>query len=124
MNSKELYVKIPENGEILFYEVLCGGKRIQIMGSLNLADDVEYPTGADQLILPFQGRSDLAQYGLKIVQRLKPKEVLLDHYDDTFPPISADIDTTGFEQLLWAREGIVCRAMTKGVNSYEREKET
>lgn len=108
-----------ENKEILLYEVLCKDKRIQIMGSLNLSGDVEYPTGADMLILPFQGRSDLEEYGLSIVRRLKPKKVYLDHYDDSFPPVSDEINTKKFERLLWERENIPCQALEKGEAVYE-----
>lgn len=109
----KLFAKYPENKEILFYEVLCADKRIQIMGSLNLSADVEYPTGADMLILPFQGRSDLEKLGLSIVRRLKPKEVLLDHYDDSFPPVSDEIDTKKFEKILRGQEKIPCQALEK-----------
>ena len=37
------------------YEVHAEGKRLQVMGSLGLQEDQEYPQGADLLILPFQG---------------------------------------------------------------------
>ena len=111
-------LKYRENKETLLYEVSCKNKRIQIMGSLNLSADVEYPTGADMLILPFQGRSDLEEYGALIVQRLKPKKVYLDHYDDSFPPISDTVDTKKFEKLLWEREKIPCQALEKGAAVY------
>ena len=118
-------LRYPENGEILFYEVLCGGMRVQVMGSLNLSEDVEYPTGADLLILPFQGRSDLDIYGLRLVRQLRPKAVLLDHWDDAFPPLSDTVKTENFEKILWEREGIPCRSMVKGgKNEYGEEKET
>lgn len=104
----------PENKEILLYEILCADKRIQIMGSLNLSADVKYPIGADMLILPFQGRSDLEKFGLDIVRRLKPKKVFLDHYDDSFPPISDKISTKKFENILREQEKIPCRALEKG----------
>lgn len=114
-----IVLKYPEHKETLLYEVLCKGKRIQIMGSLNLSDDVEYPTGADALILPLQGRSDLEEYGLSIVRRLKPKKVYLDHYDDSFPPVSDAVRTEDFERLLFEQEGIPCRALQKGEVIYE-----
>lgn len=110
----KMLLQYPENKEILLYEVLSGDKRIQIMGSLNLSADVEYPTGADILILPFQGRSDLEKCGLSIVRRLKPKKVFLDHYDDSFPPISDNISTKKFEKILRKQEKIPCRALKKG----------
>lgn len=58
------------------------------------------PTGADVLVLLFQGRSDPSHLGESLVRRLRPKAVLLDHYDDSFPPMTARIDTTAFEALI------------------------
>lgn len=110
-----IVLRYPENKETLFYEVLCGDKRIQIMGSLNLSADIKYPTRADVLVLPFQGRSDLEKCGLSIVQRLKPRRVLLDHYDDSFPPISNTVNTKSFKKLLREQEKIPCKALEKGV---------
>lgn len=107
-------VRFPEKGEILMYEVSCGTKRVQILGSLGLDANTDYPTGADVLILPFQGRSDLETYALGIVRKLKPRSVLLDHYDDAFPPISGEVDTRDFINILGEQEGIPCRAMEKG----------
>ena len=101
----------PENEEILLYDIEADGKRIQLMGSMNLLDE-DYPEGADLLILPFQGRSDIDSFGEKIIRRLKPKTVLLDHYDDAFPPMSGTVETASFEALLNDRYGIPCRAMT------------
>lgn len=108
-----------EKGEILFYEIVCHGLRIQIMGSMNLDPDTEYPTGADMLILPLQGRSDQDIYALKLVKRLKPKSILLDHYDNTFPPLSDDIDTSGFICNVREQFGIPCQPLKKGVTIYE-----
>ena len=102
----------PENGETLFYELTDGRVRVQILGSLGLDAGTDYPTGADWLILPFQGRSDLSASALPIVERLAPKAVLLDHYDDSFPPMSAKIPTEDFAALLEAR-GIPCRPLEK-----------
>lgn len=101
----------PEKGETLFYEVTVKEKRIQIMGSMGLDASMDYPTEADALILPYQGRSDLIPYGWKLVERLQPKAVYLDHYDDSFPPLTAPIDTKPFCDLLIGR-GIPCRALT------------
>ena len=83
-----LNMRYKENSEIVFYEIRTEGKRIQIMGSADLADDVKYPTEADVLILPHQGRSDIDSHNEAIIKKLKPKRVLLDHYDNAFPPVS------------------------------------
>ena len=114
----QLNARYPENGEILLYEAACNGKRVQVLGSLNLAEGIKYPIRADLLVLPYQGRSELESYALRMVDKLKPKAVALDHWDDAFPPVSAAVDTEKFEKILQAR-GIPCRALQKGVTLYE-----
>lgn len=114
-----LHAAYPENGEILFYEVACKGKRIQIMGSMNLDADTIYPTEADLLILPLQGRSDQNKYALQFVEKLKSKQVMLDHYDDAFAPLTDEIDTSGFVKNVRERFGIVCKPLQKGETIYE-----
>ncbi len=91
-----LYFKYPERGEIVLYELHCEGKVVQIMGSAGLLDGVDYTVGADVLILPHQGRNDIDEHNEKIVEKLKPKRILLDHYDDSFPPYSKDVFVDGF----------------------------
>ena len=85
-----------ESGETLIYEISVPGERILLLGSLNLDDDAEYPEGVDLLILPFQGRSDITRYAVKFIERLRPKKVFLDHFDDTFPPVSSRVKTARF----------------------------
>ena len=102
------HLHYPEKKEILFYEIKYNKKRIQILGSMNLAKKVKYPIGADILILPLQGRSDLDTFALDIVKRLKPKSILLDHYDNTFPPLTCDVDISGFMNNLQEQFNIPC----------------
>jgi L-ascorbate metabolism protein UlaG (beta-lactamase superfamily) len=108
-----IHLSFHEKNEILFYELSCCGKRIQIMGSMNLDPNTDYPTDADVLILPLQGRSDQDTYALEFVKRLRPKSVLLDHYDDAFPPLSSDVDTSGFVRNVREMLGIPCRPLEK-----------
>ncbi len=83
-----------ENDETVFYKVESDGSTLFLMGSLNLWDDTEYPDGADLLILPYNGWTDNYPPALRVMERLKPKRVVLDHYDDTFPPLTAPPDLT------------------------------
>ena len=89
-----------EAGETVVYDISATDKRILLFGSLNLDEQTEYPIGADLLILPFQGRSDITKYAVSFVGRLQPKKVLLDHFDDTFPPISSEVSTGRFISLM------------------------
>ena len=89
-----------EAGETVIYDIKARGERILLLGSLNLDEDTDYPKGADLLILPLQGRSDISKYAMHIIDQLQPKKVLLDHFDDTFPPISSNIDAEHFILLM------------------------
>ncbi len=103
-----------EKGETVFYECEEHGRRLQIMGSMNLDPKIKYPAGADVLILPFQGRSDRDVYARQFIRRLKPKRVYLDHYDSAFPPVSQQIDTRFFCAVVEEEFGIPCEAMIYG----------
>jgi L-ascorbate metabolism protein UlaG (beta-lactamase superfamily) len=89
-----------EAGETVIYDIYSEQKRVLLLGSLNLDEHTEYPEGVDLLILPFQGRSDIASYAISFIDRLRPRKVLLDHFDDTFPPISSYVDTRLFVKLM------------------------
>ncbi len=103
----------PENGETLFYEIEARGKRLQLMGSMGLDPAAVYPSNADALILPFQGTGNPAASVKPIIERLYPKAIYLDHYDDAFPPMSSQVPTTDFVRAMY-RKGIPAVAMRQG----------
>lgn len=92
-----MLVTYKENKETQGYLLEAEGKKLFIMGSLNLDENTEYPTDMDYLFLPYQGSSDLLTPSKAVIEKLRPKNVLLDHYDDTFPPMSNTIDTSDIE---------------------------
>ena len=81
-----------ENDETLVYLIEGGDRRVLLMGSLNLRDDVVYPEGCDALVLPYNGWEDNFPPAVRVVERLRPKMIYLDHCDDAFPPVTAPID--------------------------------
>ena len=95
-----------ERGESLCYLIEGYGKRILILGSLALADDVAYPKCADLAFFPYQGSDRLCEIAAGICKQLRPKAVLLTHFDDTFPPFSSEIDTSGFEAYMKKRAAV------------------
>ena len=105
--------KYPENGEMILFDIHADQAHIQILGSMGLDPDTTYPTGADILVLALQGRSDQDVYALSIVERLRPKRVLLYHYDDAFCPVSEDVDTSAFVQNVKVKFDIPCMPMKK-----------
>ena len=100
-----------ENDETVFYRIEANEKTICLMGSMNLRDEVEYPVEADLLILPYNGWEDNFAPAVRVIERLKPKRVLLDHYDDTVPPLTMPLD---LEPILGKYEGKV-KKMRLGV---------
>lgn len=84
----------PEKGETVFYQIEAEGRSVSLMGSLNLRRDVRYPAGADLLVLPYNGWEDNYRPAVRVVERLRPRRTVLDHYDDTFPPVTIPLDLT------------------------------
>ncbi len=91
--------KYPQ-GEVLVFEIEAKGKKVLHMGSLNLDEKEKYPEGVDLLTLPFQGRSDINEYALPFVEKLKPKALYLHHFDDTFPPVSQTVNCDIFVEKI------------------------
>lgn len=87
-----------EQDETVCYQLEADGKTVFLLGSMNLRDGVTYPTGADVLVLPYAGWVDNLPPAVRVLERLRPKRVLLDHYDDTFPPLSSLVDTAPLVQ--------------------------
>lgn len=85
--------RFPERGETVAYEIEVEGKRILLLGSMALDGKTTYPDQADLLILPFQGGRDAVERACEIIGRLRPKNILLSHFDDAFPPVSEEMDT-------------------------------
>ncbi|MDR0314301.1 MAG: MBL fold metallo-hydrolase [Treponema sp.] len=107
-----------EAGETVVFDIYSSQEHILLLGSLNLDEHTEYPTGVDLLILPLQGRSDISRYAIPFIDRLLPKKVLLDHFDDTFPPISSAVDTGSFVKLLAEKHPSITVISTRAGNEW------
>ena len=81
-----------ERGETLLYTIEAEGKRAVVMGSLNLREEEAYPQCPDLLILPYNGWEDNFAPAVRVIERLQPGRILLDHYDDAFPPVTMPVD--------------------------------
>lgn len=95
--------RFPEKGETVAYQIEAEGKLVLLLGSMELDADTVYPEHADLLILPYQGKENMAEAAMEIVERLKPERILLDHFDDAFPPISEEVDTRPFKRAMMER---------------------
>lgn len=84
--------RIDAENDVFAYKIQADGRTLFLMGTANLREDISYPQHMDLLIFPYQGRSDMADYSLSLFEKLKPQAVLLDHFDDAFPPISCAMD--------------------------------
>lgn len=88
--------RIDAHRDVLGYQVSAEGRTAFLLGSANCREDVSYPEGMDLLIYPYQGRGDMAAYSLPFLGRFKPHGVMLDHFDDAFPPVTARMDCGAF----------------------------
>lgn len=89
-----------EGGESVVFDLHAGGSRILLLGSLALHPEEKYPEGADIVILPYQGNNNLPARAREVLERLKPKTVLLSHFDNAFPPMSRDVDLRPLRSMM------------------------
>ena len=89
-----------ENKETVCYGISCEGKQILLMGSLGLDPEEHYPLAPDLLIMPYQGNSNLPARAREVLERIRPKAVLLTHFDDAFPPVSTQVDLRGLRDMM------------------------
>lgn len=82
-----------DSEETFCFRIGRKGENLFIMGSAGLDYKEKYPK-IQTLVYPYQGRSDIKDYSLKIMKHLNPKRVILDHFDDSFPPVTSDMDTS------------------------------
>lgn len=86
--------------DIFALELSCEGKRVMILGSAGMEENVVYPEGADLLVFPYQGRAQMHRYMIPFLHVFRPKAVMIDHFDDAFPPLTRTTDTRKFEPTL------------------------
>ncbi|MFC1883150.1 MBL fold metallo-hydrolase [Thermodesulfobacteriota bacterium] len=77
-----------------------GGFRLFHIGSLTLHPEESYPKGMDVLSLPLQGHTLINDMAVEVIEKLSPKRVFIQHFDDGFPPISQQIPTEPFVELM------------------------
>ena len=89
-----------EAGESVVFHIRAEGRRILLLGSLSLDPEESYPEGVDVLILPYQGNNDLPARAREVLGRLKPRCVVLSHFDNAFPPMSRDVDLRPLKRMM------------------------
>lgn len=90
-------------GETLCYSMTSEGRTILVPGSLGLDADTDYPKYADMLVLPYQGDDALINDAVALIDRICPRTVLLDMFDDSCPPMTRTSSTKGLHKVLQAR---------------------
>ncbi len=85
-----------KRGETLAFSVSDGEKTALVFGSAGMTDGAAYPQGADLLVFPYQGRRRMDKELIPFLERLRPKCVAIDHFDDAFPPVSDSVNTNRF----------------------------
>lgn len=88
--------KMNAETDIFILEISSGGKRAVVLGSAGMDENTIYPDGADLLVFPYQGRTRMHMYIKKFLRVFNPKSVMLDHFDNAFPPFTHQVSTKKF----------------------------
>lgn len=94
MNILKTHNKFRMGGDIVAFNIKADNKSILLFGSAGY--DESLPKDVDVMIWPFQGRTNMSKFSIPIVEKINPKKIILDHFDDAFPPITGHINTKKF----------------------------
>ena len=90
--------KMPENGEIVAYEISHGGKRIFLTGSFRDTPSVTYPKNVDLFILANGGSVFVPEKSAGFIEKYRPKAILVDHFDNAFPPVTRNVSVSRLQK--------------------------
>ncbi len=82
--------------DIFALEFTADGKTLMVLGSAGMDESESYPTGADLLVFPYQGRTRMHKYMIPFLEKFRPKAVTLSHFDNAFPPVTHTVKTKKF----------------------------
>ena len=85
--------KMTEGGEIVAYEIEAEGKKIFLTGSFREYPDEVYPDDIDLMILAVGGSVLVPEKSKHFIAKYRPKKILVDHFDDAFPPVTRHLST-------------------------------
>ncbi len=92
----KLTKKFKIEDDIYAFEISHEGKRVMILGSAGKDGGTDYPKGADLLVFPYQGRTRMHRYMRDFLRVFAPKAVMIDHFDNSFPPLTHTVKTKKF----------------------------
>lgn len=82
--------------DIFALELSAEGKKLMVLGSAGMDENAEYPENADLLVFPYQGRARMHRYMIPFLRTFRPKKIMIDHFDDAFPPLTKTVNTKKF----------------------------
>ena len=92
--------KMPENGEIVAFEITNGGKKIFLTGSFRDIPSVEYPKDVDLLVLANGGSVFVPEKTKGFIEKYRPKAILVDHFDNAFPPVTRNVSVKRLQRTV------------------------
>lgn len=86
--------------DIYALQISDGDTSVMVLGSAAIDEKTAYPQGADLLVFPYQGRAHMHRYLVPFLQVFRPKAVMLDHFDNAFPPFTHTVKQNKFAPTL------------------------
>jgi L-ascorbate metabolism protein UlaG (beta-lactamase superfamily) len=87
-------------GQVLAFQVTTPALSLIHFGSAGYIRQAIQGLSPDVLLIPIQGRSDVAQVAARLAALLRPGLVVPHHWDDFYPPISQLLSITPFAMAL------------------------
>ncbi len=96
-------LKMPEGGEIVAYEIEAEGKKIFLTGSFRAFPGEVYPENVDLFVLANGGSVFVPEKVKGFIDRYRPKKILVDHFDNAFPPVTRTVSVERLKKTVAKR---------------------
>ncbi|MDR1630509.1 MAG: hypothetical protein LBS36_09925, partial [Oscillospiraceae bacterium] len=88
--SLHQFSKTPLGDECVEFLLEAGGERLLLAASLGEDDSIAHPQDVDVFVMPYNGRWYLNEHMMKHVRQIRPKKIIMSHFDAAFPPLCLD----------------------------------
>lgn len=92
--------QLKTDGECIEFLIEAGGETVLVSGSLGKYKNIKHPEKVDVFLLPYNGRWVINKQMLEHVEHIKPKKIIMSHFDATFPPLCLDAKPQRFVDFM------------------------
>lgn len=94
----------PLGDECVEFLIEADGETMLVSASLGADESINHPQDVDMFVMPYNGRWYLNEHMFKHVLQIRPKKIMMSHFDAAFPPLCLDAKPERFVRFMKERQ--------------------